>query len=152
MSLYAYTGELANGQTKSGKVTAKSDKEARDRITNEQKVVKILSCKAEDVAKPKPQSKTKPASKPASNSKPLTKLQKMLFIQGYRCFFCGDLLPESEASIEHLNPISKGGTKTEDNEVVCHVTLNQTFGNISLREKFEVVLRHQGKFRCPTAG
>jgi hypothetical protein len=45
--------------------------------------------------------------------------------------------------------LSKGGTRTEDNEVVCHKTLNETFGNMPLKGKFEFVLKHSGSFRCP---
>jgi hypothetical protein len=37
-----------------------------------------------------------------------------LILLGYqqsdRCFFCGELLKEEDASIEHLHPKSRGGT------------------------------------------
>jgi hypothetical protein len=82
-------------------------------------------------------------------SKALTKLRKMLYLQGGNCFFCGMPLPEEHASIEHLHPKSRGGTSTEDNEVVCHKTLNHTFGNMDLKRKFEFVLKTKGGFRCP---
>lgn len=81
--------------------------------------------------------------------KALSKLQRMLYLQSGRCFFCGELLSEQEASIEHLNPKSRGGTGSEDNEVVCHRSLNETFGSLGLKEKFAFVLRCGGFFKCP---
>ena len=89
-----------------------------------------------------PQSQPKP-------SKALTKLRKMLYLQGGSCFFCGKPLSEDDASVEHLHPKSRGGTSTEDNEVVCHKTLNHVFGNMELKRKFEFVLKTKGSFRCP---
>jgi hypothetical protein len=88
---------------------------------------------------------------PATIQKPkaLTKLRKMLYLLSGRCFFCGQLLSEEEASIEHLNPKSRGGTSTEDNEVVCHDSLNETFGAMDLKQKFAFVLRSAGSFKCP---
>jgi 5-methylcytosine-specific restriction endonuclease McrA len=81
--------------------------------------------------------------------KPLTKLGKMLYLQGGNCFFCGRGLKEEDASIEHLNPKSRGGASTEDNEVVCHKTLNQVFGDMDLKRKFEFVLKAKAAFSCP---
>jgi len=91
---------------------------------------------------------TLPAQKP-STPKALTKLRKMLYLQAGRCFFCGMPLDEADASIEHLNPKSRGGASTDDNEVVCHRTLNHAFGNMNLKHKFEFVLKTKGAFRCP---
>jgi hypothetical protein len=95
-------------------------------------------------AKRGPSPKTKPIT-----PKGLTKLKKILYLQGGNCFFCGKPLPEGEASVEHLNPKSRGGTITEDNEVVCHKTLNEVFGNMDLKRKFEFVIKAMGAFRCP---
>jgi 5-methylcytosine-specific restriction endonuclease McrA len=89
-----------------------------------------------------------PAPEPRK-PKPLSKLRKMLYLQSGRCFFCGETLKEEDASIEHLNPKSRGGTSTEDNQVVCHASLNETFGAMALKEKFGFVLRSAGSFRCP---
>jgi 5-methylcytosine-specific restriction endonuclease McrA len=95
-----------------------------------------------------PNAKLPPAIE-QKTSKALTKLRKMLYLQGGNCFFCGMPLTEEQASIEHLNPKSLGGTSTEGNEVVCHKTLNHTFGNMDLKRKFEFVLKTKGAFRCP---
>jgi 5-methylcytosine-specific restriction endonuclease McrA len=84
-----------------------------------------------------------------TTAKALTKLGKLLYLQGGNCFFCGMPLTEEHASIEHLNPKSRGGVSTEDNEVVCHETLNHAFGNMDLKRKFEFVLKTKGAFRCP---
>ena len=79
----------------------------------------------------------------------LTKLKKILYLQGGACFFCGMPLNEEHASVEHLNPKSRGGASSEDNEVVCHKTLNHALGNMDLKRKFEFVLKSKGAFRCP---
>lgn len=89
------------------------------------------------------------ASVPAPAPQSLNKLKKMLFLQHEKCFFCGEKLAPADASIEHLNPLSLGGARTEDNEVVCHKSLNETFGNLPLKRKFEFVLKAAGSFQCP---
>jgi 5-methylcytosine-specific restriction endonuclease McrA len=86
---------------------------------------------------------------PATKTPSLSKLEKMLYRQQNKCFFCGEKLPVTEANIEHLHPLSLGGTRTEDNEVVCHKSLNETFGNQTLKWKFEFVLKAAGSFQCP---
>lgn len=88
-----------------------------------------------------------PAPPPKSQS--LSKLEKMHFLQQGKCFFCGETVALAEANIEHLHPLSKGGTRSEDNEVVCHKSLNETFGNLPLKQKFEFVLKAAGSFCCP---
>lgn len=80
---------------------------------------------------------------------PLTKLEKMLYLQSGRCFFCGEPLDISEASIEHLWPVSQGGQRIESNEVVCHKTVNDAFGAMDLKRKFEFIIRSAGEFTCP---
>lgn len=91
-----------------------------------------------------------PAAHPAeAKFRAANKLQKMLYMQHGKCFFCGEALAESDASIEHLQPLSRGGTRTEDNEVVCHRSLNATFGQLDLKRKTEFILRSAGQFRCP---
>lgn len=77
------------------------------------------------------------------------KLRRLLYLQSGKCFFCGEPLSEADASIEHLNPLSRGGAKSEDNEVVCHASLNQIFGSLELKRKFELILKSSGKFVCP---
>lgn len=97
-------------------------------------------------AAPKP---APPNPAPAPKTQSLTKLEKLFYLQQEKCFFCGEKLALTDANIEHLHPLSKGGTRTEDNEVVCHKSLNDTFGNLPLKQKFEFVLKAAGSFRCP---
>src|SRR5712675_1317430 len=99
MSLFKYSGRLADGEKKTGKVTAKSEEHAQKRITTEFKVITIDSIEAQVDSKQHP--------KPNLKTKSLTKLNKMLYLQHGRCFFCGEELPEKDASIEHLNPKAK---------------------------------------------
>lgn len=79
----------------------------------------------------------------------LTKLEKMLYLQGGKCFFCGHLLPVAEASIDHLLPLSQGGQRVESNEVVCHKTVNDAFGAMDLKRKMEFILSSSGRVQCP---
>lgn len=90
-----------------------------------------------------------PVPAPPPKSQSLSKLEKMHFLQQGKCFFCGETVALADANIEHLHPLSKGGTRSEDNEVVCHKSLNETFGNLPLKQKFEFVLKAAGSFRCP---
>ena len=141
MSLFRYKVIVNGGVEKEGRITAKTEDEARRRVAEKLSVVewRTLAAESPPVA----------ASKAAPKPKPLSKLKKMLYLQSGRCFFCGEPLKEDQASIEHLNPTSRGGTRTEDNEVVCHATLNETFGSMDLKRKFEFTLRAAGKFKCP---
>lgn len=82
-------------------------------------------------------------------SKSLSKLGKILYLQSGLCFFCGEHLKEEDSSIEHLNPKSRGGSGTEDNLVVCHKSLNETFGAMDVKRKFAFVLKSTGAFKCP---
>jgi len=105
-----------------------------------------------------PGSETSPVVKEASaidlppqgtKTRPLTKLRRMLYLQSGRCFFCGQPLSEAEASVEHLVPRSHGGPSSVENEVVCHSSLNETFGDMGVKQKMEFVLRSAGAFVCP---
>ena len=101
-----------------------------------------------------PQKSTGPSVPPTSNTqrpKPLSKLRKLLYLQSDRCFFCGEPLSEVDASIEHLNPKSRGGKSDDGNEVVCHKSLNETFGDMDLKGKFAFVLKSAGCFKCPNS-
>jgi hypothetical protein len=128
-------------------------------FTAEQRDVIRLARLNKRVAKKNGKSPTQPVAKSvpppkADSAKPhgtpsLSKLGRMLYLQSGRCFFCGEPLLEADASIEHLNPTSRGGTKTPDNEVVCHKTLNHVFGDMDLKNKFAFVLQSAGKFKCP---
>jgi hypothetical protein len=80
---------------------------------------------------------------------PTKPLDRLLFAQGNRCFFCDDLLPKGQASVEHLLASSKGGANADDNCVACCKAVNSLFGSMTIKEKFQVLLRQKGQFRCP---
>ena len=141
MSLYRYKVLISAGAEKEGRITAKTEAEARRRVAEKLSVVEWRHLELERSPAVTPRASPK--------SKALSKLGKMLYLQSGRCFFCGEPLREEDASIEHLNPLSRGGTRTEDNEVVCHATLNETFGSMDLKRKFEFSLKAAGKFKCP---
>ena len=135
------------GFTEAQKLSIKEARKARKQL--------VKKSQPQPAAPPQPKPKTvapKPAARiqaPAPQPKTLNKLEKMLYLQQDCCFFCGEKLALAEANIEHLHPLSLGGNRTEDNEVVCHKTLNDTFGNLPLKQKFEFVLKAAGSFRCP---
>ncbi|WP_287595777.1 HNH endonuclease [Thermomonas sp.] len=72
-----------------------------------------------------------------------------MFAQGGLCFFCSSPLPKDEASVEHLVPIARAGSNSDDNCVACCKTMNGLLGCMSLKEKIRVVLNQKGKFVCP---
>jgi 5-methylcytosine-specific restriction endonuclease McrA len=115
-----------------------------------QKSAPAQSDTAKQTNKPTKTSSLVTASLPKSDiPKASSKLRKMLYLQSGLCFFCGEPLKEEDASIEHLYPKSRGGKSAEDNEVVCHKSLNETFGALDLKRKFAFVLKSAGSFRCP---
>lgn len=76
-------------------------------------------------------------------------IERLLFAQGGRCFFCNDVLSLAEASVEHLNAIANGGRNLDENCVACCKSLNALLGRMSLKEKLRVVLNQKGDFKCP---
>lgn len=80
-----------------------------------------------------------------------TQLDRLMWAQGNRCFFCEQPLPMNEASVEHLWAKANGGTKTDENCVACCKAVNALLGRMSLKEKFQAVLNQQGKFCCPNS-
>ncbi len=80
---------------------------------------------------------------------PTKPLDRLLFAQGNRCFFCDDPLPKGQASVEHLLASSKGGANADENCVACCKAVNSLFGSMTIKEKFQVLLRQKGLFRCP---
>lgn len=81
----------------------------------------------------------------------IKRLERLMFVQGGMCFFCQLPLPKPDASIEHLFASANGGGTNDENCVACCKALNAVLGNMSLKEKFQVVLNQRGKFKCPQA-
>jgi hypothetical protein len=83
---------------------------------------------------------------------PTTHLDRLMFAQGGRCFFCKQPLPKADASVEHLFASSNGGSNADENCVACCKSVNTLLGSMSLKEKFQVVLNQKGQFKCPSSG
>lgn len=79
----------------------------------------------------------------------MKQLDRLLFFQGNRCFFCEQPIPEGEASVEHLVASSNGGGNDDDNCVACCKSLNAAFGNRPYKEKLRAIMSHRGQFNCP---
>jgi hypothetical protein len=79
----------------------------------------------------------------------MKQLQRLLFQQGNRCFFCDAPIPEGQASVEHLEALSNGGAKSDENSVACCKTVNSVLGNLSVKEKLRIVLGQRRAFECP---
>jgi hypothetical protein len=79
----------------------------------------------------------------------MKQLERLLFLQGHRCFFCGQTIPPGEASVEHLVATSNGGAKEDENCVVCCKSVNIALGHLSVKAKLQAVLNHRGAFACP---
>lgn len=142
MSTYLYEVLLPEGVRKTGRRTARTEALLRQRLAKELPILEWISLEEVPPAKPAIPDK---GGKPRSRSK----LEKILYLQAGRCFFCGEPLEAKDANIEHLNPRSKGGTNKEDNLVVCHKSLNTIFGDMDLKRKFEFILKAAGSFKCP---
>lgn len=80
---------------------------------------------------------------------PTKPLDRLMFVQGGRCFFCEQPLPKAEASVEHLLASANGGSNSDENCVACCKAVNALFGSMSLKEKIQVVLKQKGQFKCP---
>jgi hypothetical protein len=83
------------------------------------------------------------------NEQRMKQLEKLLHQQGDRCFFCKGSIPPGEESVEHLNALSNDGLKDDTNCVVCCKAFNAVLGNLSIKEKFRVILNYDGVPRCP---
>ena len=79
----------------------------------------------------------------------MKQLERLLFLQGHRCFFCGQAIPTGQASIEHLVATSNGGANEDENCVVCCKILNAALGHLSVKAKLQVVLNQRGSLSCP---
>jgi hypothetical protein len=83
---------------------------------------------------------------------PTKPLERLMFAQGGLCFFCRQALPIADASVEHLVASANGGGNNLENCVVCCKSLNRLLGSMSLKEKIQIVLNQQGRFKCPNNG
>jgi hypothetical protein len=80
-----------------------------------------------------------------------TPIERLLFLQGNRCFFCQQPLARADASVEHLLATANGGNNHDGNCVACCKAVNRLLGSLQLKDKFKVVLNQRGTFVCPDA-
>jgi hypothetical protein len=80
---------------------------------------------------------------------PTKPIDRLLFEQGGRCFFCQQTLAPADASVEHLVATANGGGNDVGNCVACCKALNALLGRMNLKEKLRVVLNQKGDFKCP---
>jgi len=151
MGLYLYTVAINNAPGKNGKTTAKSPDAARTQIKKQFPTGSLVALEEIPPAPVTTPDHNHEKSLPPRPKRPVSKLERILFLQSGKCFFCRENLPVAIASIEHLSPKSKGGNNSDANIVACCQTLNQMFGDMPLREKFRFVLDQEGKLTCPRA-
>jgi len=149
MSLFTYVIDLPNQLGKEGRITAKTEKDAKEQIAAKHPEGKNLILEVQPSETKKSAKKAAKKATKKTAAKGLTKLEKYIYLQHGKCFFCGEPISLKSATIEHLLPISKGGQRTEDNEVACCATVNHTFGDMDLKRKFEFVLKSSASFNCP---
>ena len=65
-------------------------------------------------------------------------VRRLLGVQGGKCFYCGQPIPEDVASIDHLVPRRAGGGRV-GNLVVCCRSVNAFFGDAPLPLKLSAV-------------
>ena len=78
-----------------------------------------------------------------------SQLQRLLWLQGNNCFYCGCVLEPAEASIDHVIPRSQGGKDAVENKVVCCKAINHYFADMPLKEKLASLLQWKGRSLCP---
>jgi 5-methylcytosine-specific restriction endonuclease McrA len=61
--------------------------------------------------------------------------------QGYQCYFSGITLTPETASVDHLQPLSKGGEHTIENLAVVHRDINAAKGTMAEEEFIELCER-----------
>lgn len=56
-------------------------------------------------------------------------LKHILFKRDPKCYWCTKLLTLPEATLDHMIPLSRGGSNSPDNQVLACYSCNQTRGN-----------------------
>jgi len=64
------------------------------------------------------------------------RLQKnrRLSLQGWGCFYCGKGITKKTATLDHLNPLSRGGVSEGENIVACCFECNLEKGEMTAGE------------------
>ena len=75
--------------------------------------------------------------------------------QEYRCFFSGVQLQREDASIDHVQPISRGGRHEESNLELVHTVINRMKASMTAEEFVAwcvLVAVHSGNCTCHNDG
>lgn len=57
------------------------------------------------------------------------KKHKLIDLEGSYCWWCGQCLPENQLTLDHLRPISRGGSNSLENLRLACFPCNKTRGN-----------------------
>lgn len=63
---------------------------------------------------------------------------------GTKCFYCGKEMYD-DVTLEHLIPLTSGGSNKLSNAVLAHSNCNNDVGHKSLNEKIEIAIRNRMK-------
>lgn len=75
--------------------------------------------------------------------------QILYYQQGGKCFYCGQKLHLTEATLDHVIPQSMGGNNSEDNLVLCCKAINNLFANAAPKYKLSILIAWQSQLVCP---
>lgn len=79
----------------------------------------------------------------------MANVEKLLLLQGGKCFYCQEPLSLKDATQEHVIARSMGGDQSEQNSVACCQAINQLFGDATPKEKLAAIINARGKIECP---
>ena len=85
---------------------------------------------------------TRPATKPSELNQERRisgkTIYKLIESQGFKCALTGWDLEPATASIDHIKPLSNGGSHTIDNAQIVHSLVNTAKGTLSNEEFIKV--------------
>jgi HNH endonuclease len=95
----------------------------------------------------------KPDKEPRiGGNKRKTVKEELLKRDGDCCFYCGHRfnyymgkISMPDVTLEHLIPVSSGGTNLISNLVLCHKQCNEGVGNLPLAEKVKIAINNRIK-------
>lgn len=64
---------------------------------------------------------------------------------GWTCAYCGKVLTQETATIEHVLPLSRGGLDAIKNMVLACRSCNQEAGSLNIRKKIELAIRKRNE-------
>lgn len=83
-------------------------------------------------------------------------LRALVEAQGYRCVFTGQELTPETASLDHIVPVSEGGSHTIDNLCVVHFRVNAAKSTLNADEFIDlcrmVTEHNRDGFKPPKIG